>query len=205
MQKAQVQSLVGEPRSQPGMAPNLKVLVAQSSLTLCNPMDYRLPGSSVHRIPQARILEWVAFPFFRSSQPKDWTRSPTLQADSLPCEPPGKPWPKDQNINNRNNIVANSRKTLMVHITNKTKQKDKDYSRSINVNVCVGASCSVLTLCNPMNCNLPGSSVHGIFKARILEWVVIPFSRGSSLFRDWSWVFGIAGRFLIMWATREAQ
>ena len=37
-----------------------------------------------------------------------------------------------------------------------------------------------LTLCDPMDCRLPGSSVHGILQARILEWVAIPFSRGSS-------------------------
>ena len=37
-----------------------------------------------------------------------------------------------------------------------------------------------LTLCDPMNCSLPGSSVHGILQTRILEWVVMPFSRGSS-------------------------
>ena len=37
------------------------------------------------------------------------------------------------------------------------------------------------TLCNPMDCSLPGSSVHGILQARILEWVAISFSRGSSL------------------------
>ena len=36
------------------------------------------------------------------------------------------------------------------------------------------------TLCNPMDCSLPGSSVHGIFQARVLEWVAISFSRGSS-------------------------
>jgi len=41
----------------------VKVLVAQSCLTLCDPMDGSLPGSSVHRIIQARILEWVAMPF----------------------------------------------------------------------------------------------------------------------------------------------
>ena len=40
--------------------------------------------------------------------------------------------------------------------------------------------CSVMSLCNPMDCNLPGSPVHGILQARILEWVAIPFSRGSS-------------------------
>ena len=43
---------------------------------------------------------------------------------------------------------------------------------------------SYLTLCDPMNCSLPGSSVHGIFQARILEWVAILFSRGSSPTRD---------------------
>ena len=43
-------------------------------------------------------------------------------------------------------------------------------------NVLVTQSC--LTLCDPMDCMLPGSSVHGILQARILEWVVIPFSRG---------------------------
>ena len=48
------------------------------------------PDSSVHGILQARILEWLPVPFSRgSSQPRDRTRSPTLQADSLPSEPPG--------------------------------------------------------------------------------------------------------------------
>ena len=46
-----------------------------------------------------------------------------------------------------------------------------------------------------MDCSLPGSSVHGILQARILEWVVIPFSKGSSWPRDWTQVSYIAGRF----------
>ena len=45
---------------------------------------------------------------------------------------------------------------------------------------------SCLTLCNPMDCNPPGSSVHGIFQARILEWAAISFSKGSSWGRDWT-------------------
>ena len=50
-------------------------LVAQLCLTLCNPMDYSLPGSSVNEISQARILEWVAISFSRvSSQPRNWTQ-----------------------------------------------------------------------------------------------------------------------------------
>ena len=46
-----------------------------------------------------------------------------------------------------------------------------------------------------MDYSPPGSSVHGILQARILEWVAIPFSRGSSQPKDGSWVFRIAGRF----------
>ena len=45
---------------------------------------------------------------------------------------------------------------------------------------------SYLTLCDSMDCNLPGSSVHGVLQARILEWVVMPSSRGSSPPRDWT-------------------
>ena len=52
--------------------------------------------------------------------------------------------------------------------------------------------------------SLPGSSVHGIFQARILEWVAISFSRGSSQPRDWIWVSCIAVRCFTIWATREA-
>ena len=53
---------------------------------------------------------------------------------------------------------------------------------------------SCRTLCNPMNCSLPGSSVHWNFQARILEWVAISFSRRSSQPRDWTQVFHIVGR-----------
>ena len=54
---------------------------------------------------------------------------------------------------------------------------------------------SVLSDCEPMDCSLPGSSVHGILPARILEWVAISFSMGSSQPRDATLVFLIAGRF----------
>ena len=62
-----------------------------------------------------------------------------------------------------------------------------------------------LTLCDPMDCSLPGPSVHGIFQARVLEWVAISFSRGSSQHRDRTRVSHIAGRCFTIWATREAQ
>ena len=55
------------------------------------------------------------------------------------------------------------------------------------------------------SCSLPGSSVHGILQAKILEWIAILFSRASSQPKDWTQVSCIAGRFFIIWATREAQ
>ena len=65
----------------------MKVKVTQSCPTLCDPMDYTAHGNL-----QARILEWVAFPFSRgSSQPGIKSRSPAFQVDSLPAEPQGKP------------------------------------------------------------------------------------------------------------------
>ena len=62
---------------------------------------------------------------------------------------------------------------------------------------------SCLTLCNPMDCSLQGSSIHGIFQARVLESVAISFSRGSSWLRDQTRVSCIVGRCFTIWATRE--
>ena len=65
-----------------------------------------------------------------------------------------------------------------------------------------------LTLWDPMDCGLLGSYVHGILQARILEWVAMPSSRGSSQPRDWthiSCVSCIAGGFFTIWANREAH
>ena len=56
-----------------------------------------------------------------------------------------------------------------------------------------------------MDCRLPGSSIHGIFQARVLEWVAIYFSRRSSQPRDPTQVSRIAGRSFTIWATREAR
>ena len=70
----------------------MKVLVAQSCLTLYNPRDYSPSGSSVHGSLQAKTLEWIAIPFSRGNLPDSGIEpvSPALQADSLPFEPPGK-------------------------------------------------------------------------------------------------------------------
>ena len=67
----------------------------------------------------------------------------------------------------------------------------------------VAQSCP--TLCNPIACSLPGSSVHGIFQAIVLEWIAISFSRGSSPPRDWNRVSHIVCRRFTVWATRGVR
>ena len=75
-------------------SPPCVCLVPQLCLTLCDSMDCTPPGSSVHEIFQARILEWVVISFSGgSSQSRLKPTSPALQADSLPTAPVGKPLP----------------------------------------------------------------------------------------------------------------
>jgi len=75
------------------------------------------------------------------------------------------------------------------------------YQKNWNVKALVSQSC--LSVCNPIDCSPPGSSVHGILQARILQWFAMPFSRGSSWSRDHIWVSCIAGRFFTIWATSK--
>jgi len=73
------------------------------------------------------------------------------------------------------------------------------------VKVKMSVAQSRLTLCDPMDCSLPDSSVHKILQARILEWVAMPSSKGSSRHRGQTRVSHFAGRFFTIWDTREAQ
>ena len=90
------------PRSALDLMPNLSewVLAAQSCPALCDPMDCSLPGFFVYGILQAGIVEWVAIPFSRgSSQLRDQIQVSWWQVDSLPSEPPRKPYSIVCNIN----------------------------------------------------------------------------------------------------------
>ena len=109
----------------------------QSCLTLCDPMNCSPPGSSVHRILHARILEWVAIPSSTgSSRPGDRIHVSYISCTGRqilllkPLVSPGKP---------------------------------------IYMCVCVQLLNFFQLFCNPMDCSLPGSFVHGILQARILE------------------------------------
>ena len=104
-------------------------------------------------------------------------------------------------------MIMNSRDhRSQVGIVNEFNRLNKNCAKldsTLNVNVLVVQSHP--TLWDPTGCSPPGSSVHGILHIRILEWVAMPFSRGSSRPRDRTWVSCIAGRFLTSWATREAH
>ena len=134
-----------------------------------------LPGSSLHGIFQARILEWVAISFSRvSSQPRDSTRiyphcrqtvyhlsqsrqsCPTL-CDAIDGSPPGSPVPG----------ILQARTLEWVAISFSNAEKVKSESE-------VAQSCP--TLCDAIDGSPPGSPVPGILQARTLEWAAISFS-----------------------------
>ena len=93
-----------------------------------------------------------------------------------------------------------------VHGVAKSQTRLSDWTATTNslLELKVLAAQSWMTLCDPMSCDLPGPFVHGILQARILEWVAILFSRGSSWSRDQTWLSWIAGRFLTIWATGKS-
>ena len=83
------------------------------------------------------------------------------------------------------------------------KTSTKEYI--FNLCVCVWVPQSCPTICDPMDCNPRGSSVHGISQARILDWVAIPFSRVPSQPRDWTCISSIDRWILSIWATKEVH
>ena len=124
-------------------------------------MDCSPPGSSAHGILQARILEWVAFPFSRGSS-----------------------WPRDRTWVSR---IAGRFLTICA-----TKGRLPIFLW-ILMKMCLVLSCVWLFV-------TPARLLY-----RILEWVAISFSRGSSPSRDWTCVSCIAGRIFTCWAIREDE
>ena len=140
--------------------------VAQSCLILCDPMDCSPPGSYLHGILQARILEWAAFP------------SPNISSSM-------------QNIAFfllllRNSKASKWRMKISVHymVFYWQKTKSQIISRCVYFIYTIWwwwfSHKVVYDSCNPTDCSPPGSSVHGISQAGVLEWIVIPYTTGSS-------------------------
>ena len=158
-------------------------LVAQSCPTLCDPMDCSLPGSSVHGIFQARVLEWVAISFSRGSS-----------------------WPRDL-PHRRQTLCRLSHHILWIWIQYFRSNSGTSSWWSIPISSLIWALLLVLfsnfswvissmlstaaaaakslqlcpTLCNPTDGSPPGFPVPGILQARTLEWVAISFSNA------WKW------------------
>ena len=161
----------------------------------CNFTDCSPPGSSVHEISQAKVLEWVAISFSQgSSQPRDltqvscfvgrfWTDLATREADMCRDVCVYGKW-MDRNsallqkvLKKLFQVVTHAHiASLFIH-NNPLKRYTKRDERAKPCESEVVQSCP--TLCNPMDYSRPGSSIHGIFKARVLEWVAIFFSRPS--------------------------
>ena len=119
-----VQSSFSEPRGNLELKPTKlgggtyewqkKSEVIQSCPTLCNRMDYSLPGSCIHEIFQARVLEWVAISFSGDlPHPGIKTKSPALQAESLPSDPPGKPYEWQNKHLKRELLIAKAKKCFV--------------------------------------------------------------------------------------------
>ena len=123
-----------------------RCLVTKSHPTLCKLIDCSPPGSSVHGIPQARIQEWVVVSFSRGSSQHKSRAHVFSTADFLPLNHGGSPTAPD----------------LWGGPEGEVSQKVK-----------VFISETYPTLCDPMDCGLPGSSVHGILQVRVLEWVAM--------------------------------
>ena len=151
--------------------------VLQSCLTLCDPSDY-----TVHGILQASILEWVAVPFSRGSSQRRVRTQVSHTAGGLFTN-----WATREYISLWSSLCVHIKSQIdrHTHIYTLTVIKFFKWSQ-------VAQSCP--TLCSPMDCSLPGSSVHGICQARVLEWIAISFSRGSSQPRDQTRVSRIVDR-----------
>ena len=157
----------------------------QSCLTLCDPIDSSPPGSPVPGILQARTLEWIAISFSNAKSVYLismcvcmcvcvlFTQSCPTLCDPMDYSPP------DSSVHG----ILQARTRVDCHTLLQT---------SVQFSA-VTQSCPIL--CSLMDCSPPDSSVHGILQARILEWVAMPFPRGSSQPWDQTQVSCFASRF----------
>ena len=142
----------------------------QSCPTLCNPIDGSPPGFPILGIFQARTQEWVAislqvYLFVYTGEILLKGREVYMYSQFIVL------------ICNSANNFSSYHELLIAK-----SESESEVAQSSP------------TLCDPMDCSLPGFSIHGILQARILEWVTISFSRGSSRPGDRTWVSHIVGR-----------
>ena len=160
---------------------------ALSCPTLCDPMDCSPPGSSVHGIFQARVLEWVAIAFSReSSQPRDltWVSHTVGRCFTV--------WAKLLSHFSRVRLCATPQMAASLPLPWDSPGKNTGVGchfllQCMKVKSESEVAQSYPTLSDPMDCSLPGSSVHGLCQARVVEWGAIAF---SSLSQKLSFIAG---------------
>ena len=185
--------------------------------THCDPTDCSSPGSSVHGILWARILEWVSVSSSRgSSQPRDQTQVSliaggfstvwtTRERPFLSIKFSANMWVDSvagtKRMEGWGNVAAQSNSSCFYLILNLLFDYDHAQSlisnlgRSLRVRIILIYSLSCVWLfCDPMDYSPPGSSVHGISQAKRLKWVAISFSRGCSWPKDQTASPALAGR-----------
>ena len=171
----------------------------KSCPTLCDPMDCSQSVSSVHGFLQARTLEWVAMPTpTQSAIQKGSNFSLLCLLHWQMCRSPLAPLGKPTNTYIHTKSQTQLRQIIMhalffrfffffLSFSYRPLQSIEQSALSYTIGpyscaVLGEEMCSIaqscLTLCDPMDYNPPGSSVHGIFQARILEWVAISSSGG---------------------------
>ena len=156
--------------------------VAQSCPTLCNPMDCSSPGSSFYGISQARILEWITISYSRgSSWPRDQTRISCVSCIGRRILYHWATWQAPITTYCSccwvTSVVSDSVRPHRRQPTRMLRPWDSPGKNTgvgchfllqcMKVKSEVAQSCP--TLSDPMDCSLPGSSIHGIFQARVLE------------------------------------
>ena len=167
--------------------------VSQSCLTLCDPMNRSTPGVPVHhQLPE-------------STQTHVHRVSDAIQ-QSHPLSSPSPPAINLSQHQGRFKWVSSPLQVAKV-LEFQLQHQSLQWTPRTDLNLfccCCSVAKLCLTLCNPMDCSRPGSSVHGISQARILEWVVISLSKGSSQPRGWTRVSCTGRWILYRWTTREA-
>ena len=147
--------------------------VTQSCPTLSDPMDCSIPGFPVHITNSRSLFKPMSIELLMPSSHLILC-SPLLLLPSI--------FPGIRVFSSESVLHIRWPKYLSCSFS---ISPSSDYSGLISFRIdCVLVTQSCLTLCDPMDCNPPGSCVHGILQARILEQVAIPFSRGSSRPRD---------------------
>ena len=149
--------------------PLMWVKVTQLCPTICDPMACSPSGSSVHGLLQARILKWVAISFSRrSSPPRDWTWVSCLAAAAAAKSLQSCPtlWDPIDGAHQASPSLGFSRQEHWSGLPFPSPMHESESE--------VSQSC--LTPSDPIDCSSQGPSFHGIFQARVMEWVAIAFS-----------------------------